>query len=183
MNNCQSYNKANDYSEQFSQVHYIINRDALCTWVNRGGQLKAELQLPADMICRQSAAKRVTYYPIPVHSECEKEGERKRVVNQRRTLEYLKQLTTPMNACLYVCVYPMACFSKSLCTGTDSFPRKRLIIGRLLANLSFTSISRTSVGRDTKLNLWGNQTHGEGGLVENNNTHGLDLEEATISDE
>lgn len=48
----------------------------------------------------------------------------------------------------------MACFSNSLWTGTDSFPRKRLIIGRLLANLSLTSISRTSVGRDTKLNRW-----------------------------
>lgn len=47
----------------------------------------------------------------------------------------------------------MACFSSSLWTGTESFPRKRLMIGRLLANLSFTSISRTSVGRDTKLNL------------------------------
>lgn len=34
----------------------------------------------------------------------------------------------------------------------ESFPRKRLMIGRLLANLSLTSISRTSVGRETKLN-------------------------------
>lgn len=45
----------------------------------------------------------------------------------------------------------MACFSSNLCTGMDSFPRKRFIMGRLLANLSFTSISSTSVGRDTKL--------------------------------
>lgn len=55
--------------------------------------------------------------------------------------------------CICVRVYPMACFSSSLWTGTESFPRKRLMIGRLLANLSFTSISRTSVGSDTKLNL------------------------------
>lgn len=57
-------------------------------------------------------------------------------------------------ACVF---YPMACFSSSLWTGTESFPKKRLMIGRLLANLSFTSISSTSVGRDTKLNLWRNK--------------------------
>lgn len=50
-----------------------------------------------------------------------------------------------------VTVYPMACLSSSLWTGIDSFPKKRLMMGRLLANLSFTSISSTSVGRDTKL--------------------------------
>lgn len=48
----------------------------------------------------------------------------------------------------------MACFSSNRCTGMESFPRKRLMIGRLFANLSFTSISRTSVGRETKLNSW-----------------------------
>lgn len=47
--------------------------------------------------------------------------------------------------------YPIACFSSSLWTGTTSFPRKRLMMGLLLANLSFTSISNTSVGKDTKL--------------------------------
>ena len=57
------------------------------------------------------------------------------------------------NTYVLCCFYPMACFSSSLCTGTDSFPRNLLMMGRLLANLSFTSISRTSVGRDTKLNL------------------------------
>lgn len=46
----------------------------------------------------------------------------------------------------------MACLSRSLWTGIESFPKKRLMIGRLLANLSFTSISSTSVGNDTKLN-------------------------------
>lgn len=46
----------------------------------------------------------------------------------------------------------MACLSKRRWTGIESFPRKRLMIGRLLANLSLTSISRTSVGRETKLN-------------------------------
>lgn len=46
----------------------------------------------------------------------------------------------------------MACLSKRRWTGIESFPRKRLIIGRLFANLSLTSISRTSVGRETKLN-------------------------------
>lgn len=48
--------------------------------------------------------------------------------------------------------YPIACFSSSLCTGTTKFPRKRLMMGLLLANLSLTSISKTSVGRDTKWN-------------------------------
>lgn len=48
----------------------------------------------------------------------------------------------------------MACLSKSRWTGMESFPRKRLMIGRLFANLSLTSISRTSVGRETKLNCW-----------------------------
>lgn len=41
--------------------------------------------------------------------------------------------------------YPMACRSSSLWTGMVSFPRKRLMIGRLLANLSLISISKTSV--------------------------------------
>lgn len=34
-------------------AHAVRWHDALCTWVNRGGQLKAELQLAADMICWQ----------------------------------------------------------------------------------------------------------------------------------
>lgn len=37
----------------------------LCTGVNRRGQLKAELQLAADMICWQPATQRITHYPIP----------------------------------------------------------------------------------------------------------------------
>lgn len=41
--------------------------------------------------------------------------------------------------------------SRSLCTGMISWPRNRLMIGRLLANLSFTSISNTSVIRATKV--------------------------------
>lgn len=41
--------------------------------------------------------------------------------------------------------------SRSLCTGMISWPKKRLMIGRLLANLSFTSISSTSVIRATKV--------------------------------
>lgn len=57
--------------------------------------------------------------------------------------------------------YPIACFSSNLCTGTHSFPRKRLMIGLLLANLSFTSISKTSVGRDTKLNFCGQKEQHE----------------------
>lgn len=41
--------------------------------------------------------------------------------------------------------------SRSLCKGMISWPRNRLMIGRLLANLSFTSISKTSVIRATKV--------------------------------
>lgn len=51
--------------------------------------------------------------------------------------------------CVCVCGgvagYPMAWRSSSRCTGMVSFPRKRLMIGRLLANLSLISISKTSV--------------------------------------
>lgn len=39
----------------------------------------------------------------------------------------------------------MAWRSSSRCTGMVSFPKKRLMIGRLLANLSLISISKTSV--------------------------------------
>lgn len=35
----------------YQSVHAAKWHDALCTWVNGGGQLKAELQLAADMIC------------------------------------------------------------------------------------------------------------------------------------
>lgn len=50
--------------------------------------------------------------------------------------------------------YPMACRSSSLCTGMVSFPRKRLMIGRLLANLSLISISKTSVRSAKKEYFW-----------------------------
>lgn len=65
----------------------------------------------------------------------------------------------PSDSELLVKVYPMACLSRSLWTGIDSFPKKRLMMGRLLANLSFTSISSTSVGKDTKLNCYNEKTH------------------------
>lgn len=54
--------------------------------------------------------------------------------------------------------YPMACRSSSLCTGMVSFPRKRLMMGRLLANLSLISISKTSVKSAKKEYFW-NQKH------------------------
>lgn len=44
---------------------YCRYNGALCTWVNRGGQLKAELQLATDVICWQSATQRITHNPIP----------------------------------------------------------------------------------------------------------------------
>lgn len=47
--------------------------------------------------------------------------------------------------------HPDACLSSSICTGMFSWPRKRLIIGRLLANLSLISITKTSVIRATKV--------------------------------
>lgn len=42
-----------------------VHAARLCTWVNRGRQLKSELQLAADMIRRQLSTKRITHYPIP----------------------------------------------------------------------------------------------------------------------
>ena len=50
--------------------------------------------------------------------------------------------------------YPMACRSSSLWTGMVSFPRKRLMIGRLLANLSLISVSKTSVRSAKKEYFW-----------------------------
>lgn len=38
------------------QEQISLSADALNTWVNRGSQLKAKLQLAADVICRQPAA-------------------------------------------------------------------------------------------------------------------------------
>lgn len=46
---------------------------------------------------------------------------------------------------------PAVCLSSSLCTGIVSWPKKRLMIGRLFANLSLTSISKTSIIRATKV--------------------------------
>lgn len=52
--------------------------DALCTWVNRRGQLKAELQLATDMICRQPATQRITHYPIPADKRQRQTEERRK---------------------------------------------------------------------------------------------------------
>lgn len=64
------------------------------------------------------------------------------------------RLTRKEQKVLLPSIYPIACLSSSRWTGMDSFPKKRLMIGRLFANLSFTSISRTSVGSETKLNSY-----------------------------
>lgn len=53
--------------------------------------------------------------------------------------------------CALVWPYSAVALSKSLCTGMMSWPRKRLMIGLLFANLSFTSTSNTSVTRATNV--------------------------------
>lgn len=58
-------------------VHAGRWHDALCTWVNRGGQLKAELQLAADMICRQPPTQRIAHHPISADKR-QKQTEKKR---------------------------------------------------------------------------------------------------------
>jgi hypothetical protein len=44
--------------------------------------------------------------------------------------------------------------STNLWTGMDNLPKNRLIVGRLLANLSLTSISNISIGKASKVNSW-----------------------------
>ena len=50
--------------------------------------------------------------------------------------------------------HPVCVLSTIFCPGTESLPRKRLMVGRLLANLSFTTNSTLSVGKTLKGNSY-----------------------------
>lgn len=70
------------YSISPSDGHFNAACEAKATWVNRGGQLEAKVQLATDMICWQPATQRVTHHPIPAEKEkntgSEKIGSRER---------------------------------------------------------------------------------------------------------
>lgn len=114
-----------------------------------GCNLKPELQLATDMLCRKPPTQSVADHSITMTKNPTNKHLKISISTHQHNKSYFK---TPQKSVLYfLSTYPIACFSSNLCTGMDSLPKKRFMMGRLLANLSFTSISNTSVGRDTKL--------------------------------
>lgn len=94
-----------------------------------GGQTAAQRVTHGLDSGETNSSPRVIKYPSVTVQRVQVED----IDNQRGVRHVCKSLSHP------------GIFSISRCTGMVSWPRKRLMIGRLLANLSFTSMYRMSV--------------------------------------
>lgn len=127
----------------------------------RRGELHFELQLTAYVFSGQAPAQGETHRLDSGHTNKEKNWFTEPMIsvifhtsnlNNEGSMNYvlLTELQLQLTVVKQFVTYP-GIFSISLCTGMVSCPRKRLMIGRLFANLSFTSMYRMSVISATKV--------------------------------